>query len=71
MTRAQASTPPATADGTRSKMVIYFGDTQYDILPVASVVPFSARPKPSGKGVADLARGAERQSRPAHLGGKS
>ena len=37
-------------------MVIYFGDTQYDILPPSCVVPFASKQKPQGKGTADVVK---------------
>eukprot|EP00629_Pelagomonadales_sp_RCC1024_P000481 CAMPEP_0119262898 /NCGR_PEP_ID=MMETSP1329-20130426/2461_1 /TAXON_ID=114041 /ORGANISM="Genus nov. species nov., Strain RCC1024" /LENGTH=535 /DNA_ID=CAMNT_0007262579 /DNA_START=279 /DNA_END=1882 /DNA_ORIENTATION=+ len=49
--------PPRGPGGPRAqhkKMVIYFGDTQYDILDTVSVVPFMSRPKPSGKGASGI-----------------
>lgn len=42
--------PPSKPDKRRKKhFVFYFGETQYDILDVANVLPFDARPKPSKK----------------------
>jgi hypothetical protein len=37
-------------------MVIYFGDTQYDLLDTASVVPFASKPRPAGRGSGDVAK---------------
>lgn len=36
------------------QFVFYFGETQYDILPVKDVVPFSARPRPKSTSPPDL-----------------
>ena len=43
----------------RQRMVIYFGENQFDILPENAVVPLESRPAPRGKGTADLVKAYE------------
>ena len=43
----------------RQRMVIYFGENQFDILPENAVVPLESRPEPRGKGTADLVKAYE------------
>ena len=43
----------------RQRMVIYFGENQFDILPENAVVPLGSRPEPRGKGTADLVKAYE------------
>ena len=44
----------------RQRMVIYFGENQFDILPENAVVPLESRPEPRGKGTATSSRPTSR-----------